>query len=95
MLKRGLTSWVYVYFTQIESCKVTDKHTFRVTMKEPAELLQALAAYFGGVPICSLTAVGKWGKGWNRHPVGTWPFIYRFEEYKPDELIVLEKNPNY
>jgi ABC-type transport system substrate-binding protein len=27
--------------------------------------------------------------------VGTGPFIFKFEEYKPDEAIVLEKNPHY
>jgi len=95
MLTRGPKSWVHVYFTQIESTEVIDKHTFKVNMKEKAELLQPLAAYFGGVPIGSPTAITKWGKDWNRHPVGTGPFIYKFEEYKPDELIALERNPHY
>ena len=95
MLTRGTKSWVYVYFTQIDSTQAVDKHTFKVIMKEPAALLPALAGYFHGVPIGSPTAVKKYGTEWNRHPVGTGAFIFRPEEYKPDELIVLEKNPNY
>jgi len=95
MLSRGTKSWVYVYFTQVDSTQAVDKHTFKVIMKEPAALLPALAGYFHGVPIGSPTAVKKYGTEWNRHPVGTGAFIYRPEHYKPDELIVLEKNPNY
>ena len=47
------------------------------------------------MPIISPTAVKKYGNDWNRYPVGTEAFIYKPEEYKPDELVVLEKNPNY
>ena len=64
-------------------------------MKEPAALLPVLAGYFQGVPIISPTAVKKYGNDWNRYPVGTGAFIYKPEQYKPDELIVLEKNPHY
>jgi peptide/nickel transport system substrate-binding protein len=95
MLTRGTKSWVYAYFTQVDSTQAVDKHTFKVLMKEPAALLPALAGYFHGVPIGSPTAVQKYGAEWNRHPVGTGAFIFRPEQYKPDELIVLEKNPNY
>jgi peptide/nickel transport system substrate-binding protein len=95
LLGQGPKAWVYVYFTQIESTEVIDKHTFKVTMKEPSELLQPLAGYFQGIPIGSPAAVKKWGDDWNRHPVGTGPFMFKFDEYRPDEVIVLEKNPTY
>jgi ABC-type transport system substrate-binding protein len=95
MLSRGTKSWVGVYFTQMDSTQVIDKHTFKVIMKEPAALLPALAGYFQGIPIGSPTAIQKWGNDWGRHPVGTGAFIYTLENYKPDEMIVLEKNPNY
>lgn len=95
MIKRGKKAWVYVYFNLMESASVIDKTTVKITMKEPAALLPALAGYFGGVPIGSPTAVDKYGDKWNRNPVGTGPFTYSEEEYQPDRLIVLKKNPNY
>jgi len=95
MIQRGTKSWVYVYFNQMDSAEVVDKHTVRVKMKEPAALLPALAGYFGGVPIGSPTAVEKYGEEWNRHPVGTGAFTYDINDYRPDEKIILKKNPNY
>jgi peptide/nickel transport system substrate-binding protein len=95
MIKRGTKSWVYVYFNQMDSAEVVDQHTVKIKMKEPAALLPALAGYFGGVPIGSPTAVEKYGEEWNRHPVGSGPFTYDPNDYKPDEKIILKKNPNY
>jgi peptide/nickel transport system substrate-binding protein len=95
LLSREKTSWVYTYFTQVDSTKVVDKNTFKVIMKEPAALLPVLAGYFHGIPIGSPTAVKKWGDDWNRHPVGTGAFTFDPADYRPDELVVLKKNPNY
>jgi ABC-type transport system substrate-binding protein len=64
-------------------------------MKEPAALLPMLAGYFQGVQIGSPTAVQKFGDDWGRHPVGTGPFTYDPADYRPDEVVVLKKNPNY
>jgi peptide/nickel transport system substrate-binding protein len=95
MLKRGGKSWVYIYFNMMDAVHAVGKHTVRIVMKEPAALLPALAGYFGGVPIGSPAAVKKYGDEWNRHPVGTGPFTYDVNDYRPDELIVLKKNPHY
>jgi peptide/nickel transport system substrate-binding protein len=95
MLTKGRTSWVYVFFTAIERTEVIDKHTFKVIMKEPAALLPMLAGYFHGVPIGSPTAVQKYGDDWGRNPVGTGPFTYDLADYRPDEMVVLKKNPNF
>ncbi len=95
MLKRGTTSFTYVYFNQMDRVEVIDKHTVKMIMKEPAALLPAIAGYFGGCPIGSPTAVDTYGKEWNRNPVGSGAFTYDINEYRPDELIVLKKNPNY
>jgi peptide/nickel transport system substrate-binding protein len=54
-----------------------------------------LAGYFHGVPIGSPTAVQKYGEDWGRHPVGTGPFTYDPAEYRPDELVVLKRNPDF
>jgi peptide/nickel transport system substrate-binding protein len=95
MLEKGPASWVYAYFTSMERTEALDKHTFKVIMKEPAALLPMLAGYFHGVPIGSPTAVKKYGEDWNRHPVGTGPFTYDLADYRPDELVVLNKNPHF
>ncbi len=95
MITRGKKSWVYVYYNQLESTQAVDKHTFKITMQEPAALLPPLSGYFSGVPIGSPTAVKKYGKDWLRHPVGTGAFTYDVNDYRPGELIVLKKNPNY
>lgn len=68
MIKRGKKAWVYVYFNLMESASVVDKTTVKITMKERAALLPALAGYFGGVPIGSPTAVDKYGDKWNSSP---------------------------
>jgi peptide/nickel transport system substrate-binding protein len=94
LLAQGKKAWVYVYFNLIESTEVVDKHTFKVIMKEPAALLPTLP-YFGGIMIGSPTAAKKYGEDWNRHPVGTGPFIFNLEAYKPDERIILDRNPHY
>ncbi|MEE8301617.1 MAG: ABC transporter substrate-binding protein [Candidatus Tectomicrobia bacterium] len=94
LLAQGKKAWVYVYFNLIESTEVVDKHTFKIIMKEPAALLPTLP-YFGGIPIGSPTAEKKYGKDWNRHPVGTGPFVFNFEAYRPDERIILDRNPHY
>jgi ABC-type transport system substrate-binding protein len=95
MLKRGSASWVYAYFNLMDSVQALDQHTVQITMKEPAALLPALAGYFAGCPIGSPTAVDKYGTEWNRHPVGTGPFTYDINDYRPDEVIILKKNPNF
>ena len=95
LLSRAKTSWVYSYFTQVDSTEVINPTTFKVNMKEPAALLPVLAGYFHGIPIGSPTAVKKWGKDWNRRPVGTGAFTYDPADYRPDELVVLKKNPHY
>ena len=50
LLSRAKTSWVYSYFTQVDSTEVIDPTTFKVNMKEPAALLPVLAGYFHGIP---------------------------------------------
>jgi peptide/nickel transport system substrate-binding protein len=95
MLKQGSASWVYAFFTGIERTEALDTYTFKVIMMEPAALLPMLAGYFHGVPIGSPTAVQKYGADWGRHPVGTGPFTYDVADYRPDQVVVLKKNPNY
>lgn len=43
--------------------------------------------------IHSPSAIQKWGREYNAHPVGTGPF--RFVEWRRDEQIILDRNPDY
>ncbi len=95
LFTQGKTSWVFAYFTAIESTELIDKHTFKVIMKEPAALLPMLAGYFHGIPIGSPTAYEKYGEEWHRYPVGTGAFSYDPADYRPDEVVVLKRNPNF
>ncbi len=72
--------------------KATAKYTLVVSCTKPyAPLLAQLGEpYFG---IQSPTAIKKYGKNVNVHPVGTGPF--QFVSYTPNQSVVLERNPNY
>ena len=67
-------------------------HTVRITLKEPqAPFLANLAMFV--FDIASPKAVERWGTEFGKHPVGTG--AYRFVEWKPNQEVVLEANPDY
>ena len=76
----------------IKEVKALDTNTVQFVLKRPqAPFLKNLAmSPFG---IASPTAVKKWGDQFRQHPVGTGPF--KFVEWKQNDSITLEKNPNY
>jgi peptide/nickel transport system substrate-binding protein len=76
----------------IKEVKAVDQNTVQFVLKRPmAPFLKNLAmSPFG---IASPTAVKKWGDKFREHPVGTGPF--KFVEWKQNDRIVLEKNPDY
>jgi peptide/nickel transport system substrate-binding protein len=75
--------------TRVEA---TGTHTLRVTLKDPQAPFLANLAMFT-FDIASPTAVEKWGTEFGKHPVGTG--AYRFVEWKPNQEVVLEANPDY
>ena len=76
----------------IAKVEATGSHTVRITLKQPqAPFLQNLAMFPFG--IASPKAVEKWGTEFGKHPVGTGP--YKFVEWKPNQEVVLEANPDY
>ncbi len=76
----------------VSTIEATDSMTVRITLKRPeVPLLADLAMQFA--EIVSPTAVMKYGKEFKRHPVGSGPWI--FVEWKPDQRIVLDANPEY
>ncbi|AIM17236.1 ABC transporter substrate-binding protein [Neobacillus sedimentimangrovi] len=76
----------------IKEVKAVDEHTVQFVLKRPqAPFLKNLAmSPFG---IASPAAVEKYGDDFRSHPVGTGPF--KFVEWKQNDTITLEKNPDY
>jgi peptide/nickel transport system substrate-binding protein len=76
----------------VSKVEAVDQYTVRVTLKQPqAPFLANLAIFSFG--IASPKAVEKWGTEYGKHPVGTGAF--RFVEWKPNQEVVLEANPDY
>ena len=78
--------------TQISGFKVVDDYTIQITLKSPdLSFLNAITMDFcDAVP---KEWVDKWGKQFNRHPLGTGPFV--FQKWTPGREIVLTRNPDY
>jgi peptide/nickel transport system substrate-binding protein len=82
-------------YSIIESVEAIDAHTVKFTLKHPSIiLLPVMAAYRTGFLQMSPASYKQWGKDDVRmHPVGTGPF--KLARWEPNQVIVLEKNPNY
>ena len=83
------------FFTAVDSVEPVDAHTVKFTLKSPSyTLIPALAVYRVGFLQLSPTAYKTHGKkDIHLHPTGTGPFtLTRWEQ---NNIIVLEKNPNY
>jgi ABC-type transport system substrate-binding protein len=67
-------------------------HTVTLTFYDyPPALLAQLATPM--LSMSSPAAIRRWGRDYTFHPVGTGP--YRFQEWIPNERIVLAANPSY
>ena len=78
----------------IDSVEATDDLTVVFHMKEPSAELPNLLSFPGANNVIySPTAVAKLGDDYNRHPVGTGPFILK--SWAIGDRMVLERNPNY
>jgi len=78
--------------TEISGFKAVDDYTVEITLKAPdLSFLNAFTMEF--CDVVPKEWVDKWGKQFNRHPLGTGPFI--FEKWSPGREIVLTRNPSY
>ena len=76
----------------VKSVKAIDELTVKFMLDKPmAPFLANLAMPMFG--IASPTAIKKHGDDYFKHPVGTGAF--RFREWRKDDRIVLERNPDY
>jgi ABC-type transport system substrate-binding protein len=82
-------------FQIVAAVEPLDAHTVKFTLKYPSQtFLPALAIY----PRSLLVKVPSTYKTWGRqdahlHPTGTGPF--KLARWEPNQIIVLEKNPDY
>jgi len=77
---------------EISGFKAVDDYTVEITLKTPdLSFLNAFTMEF--CDVVPKEWVDKWGKQFNRHPLGTGPFI--FEQWTPGREITLSRNPSY
>ena len=88
----GADKFMNAKAAEITGFKAVDDYTVEITLKAPdLSFLNALTMEF--CDVVSKEWVDKWGKQFNRHPLGTGPFI--FEKWSPGREIVLARNPSY
>jgi len=82
-------------FANVTSIDVIDTHTVRINISQwNSEFMHNFASDTDCALIISPASYEKNGEEWaNTHPVGTGP--YMLKEYKQDQYIYLEKNPDY
>jgi ABC-type transport system substrate-binding protein len=77
---------------EITGFKAVDDYTVEITLKAPdLSFLNAVTMDF--CDVVSKEWVEKWGKQFNRHPLGTGPFV--FQKWTAGREIVLARNPQY
>ena len=85
-------SFIEDTYDEVASYTALDDNTVQFKLKQPAgPFLNNLAMVWNGV--VSPAAVSKFKKDFRQHPVGTGPFI--FKEWRPNDQVVLDANPNY
>jgi len=95
-LKRAADSSRSSYSSNYKSIKditVVDPYTLRIDYSERIpSVLGTLINFQGGNMVCK-KAAEKMGADFTKHPIGTGPFM--FKEYRPQQEVVLEANPDY
>jgi peptide/nickel transport system substrate-binding protein len=82
------------YLTAIDKVEATDELTVVFRLKAPAPNLAALQAPTNPWnAIHSPKALEELKEGYNRHPVGTGPFVLK--SWQSGDRLVLERNPDY
>lgn len=83
--------WSYLY-QDVEEVEAVGAMELEIRLSQPnASMLRSLAIFPAW--LISPQAVATYGASVQRHPVGTGP--YRFVEWRSNEAIVLERNPDY
>jgi peptide/nickel transport system substrate-binding protein len=89
---RRINPFMAQSFGLIDAVTVVDPLHLQVHLSQPTSAFPALLAQ-PQAAIVSPTAVAKYGAEFERHPVGTGPFVFR--SHTADTSVVLERNPGY
>lgn len=77
---------------EVSGLKVVDPYTLQISLVSPdLSFLNAITMEF--CDVIPKEWVDKWGKQFNRHPLGTGPF--EFASWTPGQEITLKRNPTY
>ncbi|MFQ5655913.1 MAG: ABC transporter substrate-binding protein [Candidatus Methylomirabilales bacterium] len=76
----------------VSGIKVLGPLELQLTLERPFAPFLALLAY-PAASVVPREAVERWGRRFSSHPIGTGPF--RFVEWRHDDRVVLEANPEY
>jgi peptide/nickel transport system substrate-binding protein len=81
-------------WAQLDHVEIIDKYTGKIILREPQATLwtSTLPAYSGKI-ICKAQVEEVGDEAFGTNPVGTGP--YMFGEWKPGEMIVFVRNPDY
>ncbi|MBK1876739.1 ABC transporter substrate-binding protein [Pelagicoccus mobilis] len=83
--------WSYLY-QDVVSVEAIEPMVLRISLKQPnAAMLRSLAIFPAW--LISPKSLDTYGSEMQRHPIGTGP--YRLKEWRPNEAIILERNPDY
>ncbi len=89
---KGAKAYMAGQASAVEGIKVIDTYTLQLTLEQPFSLFLHLLTYSSNY-VVPQEVVEQYGKDFTSHPVGTGPF--RFVEWKHDDHILLEANPDY
>jgi peptide/nickel transport system substrate-binding protein len=78
----------------VSGVEVIDPYTVKLVLKEPFAPLLSILVDRAGMMV-SPTAAQKGGADFTRNPIGGGTGPFRFVEWRKDERIVLERNPDY
>ena len=88
----GASAFIHGKASEISGFRAVDDYTVEITLNAPnLSFLDAFAMEF--CDVVPREWVDKWGTEFDRHPLGTGPFI--FEKWSPGREVVLTRNPLY
>jgi peptide/nickel transport system substrate-binding protein len=91
MQKPELKSPIRGWWTGLKTIEIVDPRTLKVTTSAPDPLFRARMTLLAPVPPKYVAEVGD--AAFARKPVGSGP--YRLVDWKRDDAVILEANPNY
>jgi len=77
---------------RVTGIEILGPHKLQLTLERPFAPFLALLAY-PAASVVPREETARWGRQFSTHPMGTGPF--RFREWRHDDRVVLDANPDY